>query len=68
MFFLYLKAYKNIRKKNKIPSITRHQKSGEKQSDTHICTYIPRILSAGWGFPVWAAAALMRAIRLRLTE
>ena len=29
---------------------------------------IHRILSAGWGFPVWAAAALMRAIRLRLTE
>ncbi len=33
-----------------------------------ICTYIHRIMSAGWGFPVWTAAALIRAIRLRLTE
>jgi hypothetical protein len=33
-----------------------------------ICAYIHRILSAGWGFPVWAATALMRALRLRLSE
>jgi hypothetical protein len=32
----------------------------------HIGDYIHRILSAGWGFPVWAAAAPLRAIRLRL--
>lgn len=32
-----------------------------------IRSYIDRILSAGWVFPVWAAAAPMRVIRLSVT-
>ncbi|KUM57420.1 hypothetical protein ACN42_g9769, partial [Penicillium freii] len=30
------------------------------------CTY--HISSAGWGFPILAAAAFMRALRVRLSE
>jgi hypothetical protein len=34
--------------------------------DVGHCTY--HISSAGWGLPILAAAAFMRALRVRLTE
>jgi hypothetical protein len=33
-----------------------------------VCAYIDRIMSGGWGFPISAAAAFMRALRFRLSE
>ncbi len=44
------------------------RRTSQTSQKDQICTYIHRIMSAGWGFPVWAAAALIRAIRLGLTE
>jgi hypothetical protein len=30
----------------------------------YICSYMYQVFPGGWGFPFWAAAALMRALRL----